>query len=134
MVKCKRIRRAQLRAKRKESELLRIEKLLEKNASVIDKTIEKYIPRQFTKEAFLFKITKPRYAFNTEIINKAIAEPIWEFLDRGGKRWRPSLFLLIVKALGKNPTEFIEFSIIPEVVHNGTLIVDDIEDASGLRR
>ena len=113
---------------------MRIEKLLEKNASVIDKTIEKYIPRQFTKKAFLFKITKPRYAFNTEIINKAIAEPIWEFLDRGGKRWRPSLFLLIVKALGKNPDEFIEFSIIPEVVHNGTLIVDDIEDASGLRR
>jgi geranylgeranyl pyrophosphate synthase len=67
-------------------------------------------------------------------LNKAIAEPIWEILDRGGKRWRPALFLLVCEALGKNSEDYMDFAIIPEVIHNGTLIIDDIEDASEMRR
>ncbi|MEM3725249.1 MAG: polyprenyl synthetase family protein [Candidatus Bathyarchaeia archaeon] len=111
-----------------------IEKLLEEKASLIDKIIEKYIPRKISKEAILFKLNPPRYAYNLETLNKAVAEPIWEFLDRGGKRWRPSLFLLVCEAFGKNPDDFLDFAIIPEVIHNGTLIIDDIEDSSDYRR
>jgi len=111
-----------------------IEKLLEEKALLINRAIEKYIPRFFSKNAVLFKVNPPRYAYNTEALNKAIAEPVWEFLDRGGKRWRPTLFLLICEALGKNPEDFLDYAIIPEVVHNGTLIIDDIEDASEYRR
>ena len=111
-----------------------IEKLLEEKASVIDKIIEKYIPRKISKNAVLFKLNPPRYAYNLETLNKAVTEPIWEFLDRGGKRWRPFLFLLVCEALGKNPEDFMEFAIIPEVIHNGTLIIDDIEDSSDYRR
>ncbi len=111
-----------------------IEKFLEEKAALIDKVIEKYIPRFFSENAVLFKINPPRYAYNLEALNKAVAEPIWEFLDRGGKRWRPALFLLICEALGKNPEDFVDFAIIPEVIHNGTLLIDDIEDASEFRR
>ena len=111
-----------------------IEKFLEERANLIDKVIEKYIPRIFAKNAALFRSNPPKYAYNLEALNKAVAEPIWEFLDRGGKRWRPSLFLLICEALGKNPEDFADFAIIPEVIHNGTLMVDDIEDASEYRR
>ena len=111
-----------------------IEKFLEEKATLIDKIIEKYIPRKFSKNAALFRINPPKYAYNLEALNKAIAKPIWEFLDRGGKRWRPSLFLLICEALGKNPKDFADFAIISEVIHNGTLMVDDIEDASEYRR
>jgi geranylgeranyl pyrophosphate synthase len=113
---------------------LDIEKFLEERANIIDKVIEKYIPRTFAKNAVLFGTNPPKYAYNLETFNKAVAEPIWEFLDRGGKRWRPSLFLLICEALGKNPEDFADFAIIPEVIHNGTLMVDDIEDASEYRR
>ncbi|MGQ9530521.1 MAG: polyprenyl synthetase family protein [Candidatus Bathycorpusculaceae bacterium] len=111
-----------------------MEKFLEEKAALIDKAIEKYIPRKFTKESLVFKLNQPRYSYNLEALNKAIAEPIWEFLDRGGKRWRPTLFLLIIEALGKNAEDFVDFAIIPEVIHNGTLMVDDIEDASEFRR
>jgi geranylgeranyl pyrophosphate synthase len=113
---------------------LDIEKFLEEKAPLIDKAIEKYIPRKFTKNAVLFKVTPPRHSYNVDAVNKAVAEPIWEFLDRGGKRWRPTLFLLICEALGKNSADYLDFAIIPEVVHNGTLVIDDIEDASELRR
>jgi geranylgeranyl pyrophosphate synthase len=113
---------------------LNIEKFLEEKAPLIDKAIEKYIPRKFTKDAVLFKVNPPMYSYNLEPLNKAIAEPIWDMLDRGGKRWRPALFLLICEALGKDSDCCLGFSIIPEVIHNGTLIIDDIEDSSKLRR
>ena len=111
-----------------------VERFLEDNTAHVNKAIEKYVPRAFSKDALLFRIIPPRYAYNIETLNKAVAEPVWEFLDRGGKRWRPAMFLLIIEALGKKPNEFLDFAIIPEVVHNGTLLVDDIEDASDLRR
>ncbi|MEJ5328209.1 MAG: polyprenyl synthetase family protein [Candidatus Bathyarchaeia archaeon] len=113
---------------------MNIEKFLEETAPRIDKTIEKYIPRKFSEHAVLFKVNPPQYSFNLEALNRGVAEPIWDMLDRGGKRWRPALFLLICEALGKNPEDCLDFAIIPEVVHNGTLIIDDIEDASELRR
>jgi geranylgeranyl diphosphate synthase type I len=111
-----------------------IERFLEEKAPLIDKAIEKYLPREFSEKSILFKVNPPKYSSNLEALNKGIAEPIWEILDRGGKRWRPALFLLICEALGKNSEDCLDFAIIPEVVHNGTLIVDDLEDSSELRR
>jgi len=112
----------------------KMEELLGEKAAAIDKAIEKYIPRKYDKNSLLFSLSPPRYDYNLDALNKTVAEPIWDFLDRGGKRWRPSLFLLVVEALGRDPKEFLEFAIIPEVVHNGTIMIDDIEDNSELRR
>lgn len=111
-----------------------VEDYLEQKAVLIDKTIEKYIPRRFTRGAEVFKLIPPQYSYNLETLNKTIAQPIWEFLDRGGKRWRPALFLLVCEALCKESSELIDYAIIPEVIHNGTLMVDDIEDESDVRR
>lgn len=111
-----------------------IGEFLEGISAIVNKAIEKYIPRRFSDDAILFKVSPPSYACNLKAINEAVAEPIWEFLDRGGKRWRPALFLLICEALGRKPSDLVDFAIIPEVIHNGTLIVDDVEDASTLRR
>jgi geranylgeranyl pyrophosphate synthase len=113
---------------------MKIEKYLKEKVSDIDRAIEEYIPRQFDKSSAVFILNEPNYSFNLEALNNAIADPIWEFLDRGGKRWRPSLFLLVCEALGKDPKEYLEYAIIPEVIHNGTLMIDDIEDQSELRR
>jgi geranylgeranyl pyrophosphate synthase len=111
-----------------------IEKFLDMQASIIDAVIEKYVPRKFQRNSTVFVLSPPKYECDLNALDKAVAEPIWEFLDRGGKRWRPALFLLICEALGKNPKDFLDFAIIPEVIHNGTLMVDDIEDNSKLRR
>jgi len=112
----------------------KIQELLGKQASKINNAIEKYIPREFEKTSTVFTLNPPFYAFALEALNKTISDPIWEFLDRGGKRWRPALFLLVCEALGKNPEDFLDFALIPEVIHNGTLMIDDIEDSSELRR
>ncbi|MCW3999948.1 MAG: polyprenyl synthetase family protein [Candidatus Bathyarchaeota archaeon] len=111
-----------------------IERFLEETAPKIDAAIEKYLPRAFSKDAVLFQVTPPMYSYNLEPLNKAIADPIWDMLNRGGKRWRPALFLLICEALGKKADYCLDFAIIPEVIHNGTLVIDDIEDSSEVRR
>jgi len=113
---------------------LSLDRFMEQVASDVNKKIEEYIPRVFSKHAVLFSVERPRYSYNLAALNKTIAEPIWEFLDRGGKRWRPALFLLVCEALGKKSCDFLDFAIIPEVVHNGTLMVDDLEDSSDFRR
>jgi geranylgeranyl pyrophosphate synthase len=118
----------------KEAHPMDIEAFLREKAPQIDKAIEKYIPRQFTENAILFQVDRPKYCCNVETLNKAVADPIWDMLDRGGKRWRPTLFLLICEALDKTSDYCLDFATIPEVVHNGTLVIDDIEDSSEVRR
>ncbi len=81
-----------------------------------------------------FVFGEPKYKYNLDVVNKTISGPIWEFLDRGGKRWRPSLFLLVVEALGGDKDKVFDFVVVPEIIHNGTLFIDDIEDRSELRR
>jgi geranylgeranyl pyrophosphate synthase len=111
-----------------------IKKILKNRSQQVDHHIEKYVPREYREDSLLFKINPPGYKLDIEALNKTIAKPFWEFLDRGGKRWRPALFLLVCEALGGDPKEFLDFAVIPEVIHDGTLIADDIEDSSRFRR
>lgn len=113
---------------------MEIEEELKANAQEIDKIIEKYIPKHYDEVMLEFTLGKPRFSYDKEIVNKTISEPIWELLLRGGKRWRPTLMLLICEALGGDVRLAKEFVVLPEIIHNGTLIVDDVEDNSDIRR
>lgn len=55
-------------------------------------------------------------------------------LDRGGKRWRPALCFLIADLFNTSHSELYEVAATVELIHNATLIVDDIEDDSYVRR
>ncbi len=111
-----------------------IKQILAEKAPIIDRTIEKFIPRKFDKDKMEFTCGPARYEYHLDAATKMISEPMWDLLDRGGKRWRPALFLLVVEALGGDPKKVFDFVAIPEVVHNGTLMIDDIEDRSEERR
>jgi len=110
-----------------------IEKTLSKKRKLVDGLIEKYLPRTITQKYIDFLVGK-NYGYNQKVLQKTIAEPLWNFLDRGGKRWRPILFALLVEALGGNNKKVKDFLIIPELIHMGSLVIDDIEDSSELRR
>jgi geranylgeranyl pyrophosphate synthase len=114
--------------------LLDIKQLLLEKKPLIDKTIEKWLPRKFDEKTLEQICGKPRYKFDVETLQRTIADPFWDFLDRGGKRWRPYLFLLVAEALGAKPEKYLDLVLIPEVVHNGSIVVDDIEDDSEMRR
>ncbi len=111
-----------------------IERLLARNRPAIDHAIEKAVPKTLTRLRLQSLVGKPRYAFALQAAQSSVHEPIWDLLERGGKRWRPTLFLLIAEAFGAHPKKLVDLSVLPEVVHNGTLMVDDVEDNSDLRR
>jgi len=52
----------------------------------------------------------------------------------GGKRLRPLLCLLVCEAAGGDPERALPAAVAVELVHNFSLVHDDIEDASPLRR
>jgi geranylgeranyl pyrophosphate synthase len=111
-----------------------VEKMLIEKSKSIDKAIEKWLPRKYDAAALERTFGKARFKYNVDSANRAIAEPVWDLLDRGGKRWRPALLLFVCEALGGDDGKFTDWAIIPELVHNGTLMVDDVEDSSELRR
>jgi geranylgeranyl diphosphate synthase type I len=59
---------------------------------------------------------------------------VWELIDRGGKRVRPALTFLACECVGGRREDAIEAAAAVELLHNMTLVHDDIEDQSELRR
>ena len=57
-----------------------------------------------------------------------------EFIERGGKRFRPALCLLSCELVGGNPHEFIDISCVFELFQSFALLHDDIMDDSLMRR
>lgn len=100
----------------------------------IEKELHKFLPDKLTAEWVERAVGKAKWQQDVHALTKAVSEPVWDFLTRGGKRWRPMLMLICCEAVGGRPTEILPFTVLPELIHNGTLIVDDIEDNSDLRR
>lgn len=61
-------------------------------------------------------------------------DPIRYTLSQGGKRLRPELCLIACHTLGGNPKQALYPAVALELLHNFTLIHDDIMDQSELRR
>jgi geranylgeranyl diphosphate synthase type I len=101
---------------------------------VIDEEIERLLPRAIDEGYLSEFFGPPSYEYDAESIQRALSEPIWDLLDRGGKRWRAVLFLLIVEGLGEDPEAYLPYACVPEIIHNGTIIVDDVEDGASMRR
>lgn len=55
-------------------------------------------------------------------------------VDAGGKRLRPSMLLLAAEATGGNPVALVSAAVSIELIHNFTLIHDDIMDNANIRR
>jgi geranylgeranyl pyrophosphate synthase len=77
----------------------------------------------------------PPWSGTDEVWREAIAQPSWHLLSRGGKQWRSILGLLALECLGVPRGRFDKEAVLfAELIHTGTLLVDDIEDESKLRR
>jgi len=101
---------------------------------VIDDAIAKVLPREIDEQYLADFFGAPTYAYDPDAIQQALSDPIWELLDRGGKRWRAVLAAQLFEGFGADPTDYLQYAIIPEILHNGTIIVDDVEDGASKRR
>lgn len=60
--------------------------------------------------------------------------PIREMVDRGGKSWRSYAALACCDVVGGDSRKFSQWLAMPELLHVGSLIVDDVQDKSTVRR
>lgn len=67
-------------------------------------------------------------------LSDALIRPIREIADRGGKSWRSYAALACVDVVGGDSRKFVQWLAMPELMHVGSLIVDDVQDRSVLRR
>jgi len=63
-----------------------------------------------------------------------LAEEVRHVALAGGKRVRPTVTVLVCEALGGEPADAVEFAVGIELVHNASLVIDDIIDESDVRR
>jgi len=63
-----------------------------------------------------------------------LADEVRHVALSGGKRVRPTVTVLVCEALGGEPTDAVDFAVGIELVHNASLVIDDIIDESELRR
>lgn len=111
-----------------------LDDFLKNTAKEITLEMEKFFPKKTDKSWLSNALGEPDYDFDEDAVQKALTDPIWDFLDRGGKRWRPVLMILACQAVGGTKEQAMPFTVIPELVHNGTIMIDDVEDNSYLRR
>ena len=64
----------------------------------------------------------------------SLIRPVREIIDRGGKSWRSYAALACVDVVGGDSRRFVQWLAMPELLHVGSLIVDDVEDRSTVRR
>lgn len=98
----------------------------------IDREIEKSLPPHSQKEWLEQVAGTPCSIDNYTQIDNFTA-PGRDLLSRGGKRWRPLVMVLTCQAYGGGLSA-LPLTPLVELPHNGSLIVDDIEDASEERR
>lgn len=69
-----------------------------------------------------------------EAFSDSIVDPIRTIVDRGGKGWRSMCAILCADAVSGEAQKYQPVLAIPELVHSGSLMVDDIQDNSDSRR
>lgn len=67
-------------------------------------------------------------------LSSALIAPIRTIVDRGGKAWRSYVALACCDVVGGDSQPYIGWLAMPELMHVGSLIVDDVEDRSIVRR
>ncbi|MFD7713139.1 SDR family NAD(P)-dependent oxidoreductase [Streptomyces sp. NPDC059786] len=67
-------------------------------------------------------------------LHQAMVAPVRHLLEGGGRRWRPLLMASVIEALGQDGGRYGELMAACELMHTGSLLIDDIQDGAELRR
>ncbi len=109
--------------------------ILRDDVSFVDLEIENLIPKKMD-DWIEDVIGKSKWKYDVFALEGSISKLVWDLLERGGKRWRPFLMKLCFNAVssGGGSVNIDNFLSLPEIIHNGTLMIDDVEDNSDFRR
>lgn len=108
-------------------------------AAEVGASLERYLPRTPTYEQMRVLVADEHrdwYMSGVDVGSLAtgLIAPIREIADRGGKSWRSYAALACCDAVGGDSRRFAHWLAAPEVLHVGSMIVDDVQDRSRRRR
>jgi geranylgeranyl pyrophosphate synthase/predicted secreted hydrolase len=91
-------------------------------------------PRQM--QSLVVRSVGPAYldGLDRKQFARTLVQPVREIIDRGGKSWRSYAALSCIEVVGGDSRNFLHWLAMPEILHVGSLIVDDVEDGSEVRR
>ncbi|MBM4362912.1 MAG: polyprenyl synthetase family protein [Deltaproteobacteria bacterium] len=106
---------------------------------VVRKSIREVIPLEPTyaqARDLIGTSTRDHYMDGMDIkqLGRTLIQPIREITDRGGKGWRSYAAITCCDIVGGDSREFVQWLALPEMMHVGSLIVDDVQDKSVVRR
>jgi geranylgeranyl diphosphate synthase type I len=99
--------------------------------------LERFLPRTYD-DAWVQRICRAAEPLQADsaAVEQAILGPLWSMMDRGGKGWRSAWLTTCYHAFGgKGLDEQVrELLPIAELLHTGSLIIDDFQDGATTRR
>ncbi len=103
------------------------------------KSVRQILPLELTQEKFeeLVSIqgnTRFTDGLDKEAYVEKFIKPIREITDRSGKSWRSYATIACCDAVGGDSQVAVDWLALPELMHVGSLIVDDVQDRSTVRR
>jgi len=117
---------------------------MRENGSFIDSLIEKVNKETFDVLERLLPKSEKDFLRNIGLANsetvsdfikiderayRALSAPLWEILGRKGKGWRSYILQVSCEAIGSQFSEYLNWLALPEIIHVGSLIVDDVQDS-----
>jgi geranylgeranyl pyrophosphate synthase/predicted secreted hydrolase len=103
------------------------------------KSIHHFLPLEPNDEQFARLVASkknPHYlsGLDKHQFTENIIKPIRAMIDRGGKSWRSYGALVCIDAVGGDSDLYSDWLMLPELLHTGSLIIDDVQDRSEIRR
>ena len=116
-----------------------LEGFFEEVGKVVRHSVERVLPRQpdyKQARSLIASEAREQYMRGVDVDQYARTHihPIREIVDRGGKGWRSYAAITCIDIVGGDSRKFVEWIALPELMHVGSLIVDDVEDKSETRR
>ena len=103
------------------------------------RAIDRLLPERLEYEAAVPLIASTRRAHfldgvDLEQYSRTVLRPIRDIILRGGKAWRSYGILACIDLVGGDSRQFAHWLALPELLHVGSLIIDDVQDGSDVRR
>ncbi len=99
------------------------------------RSVTRMLPRRVGEAGLARYVGAAEWRRDPAAYNDGVARPVWDLVARHGKQWRAIYNLLLLEALGTPYRRHLDLAAgMPELVHTGSLIIDDIEDDSATRR
>lgn len=103
------------------------------------RAVDQLIPARLSNDDLVRLFASERHAdhmdgVDPEQLSTVLTRPIRDIALRGGKAWRSFALLASLDMVGGDSEKHRHWLAFPELLHSGSLILDDVQDRSELRR